>query len=439
MKILIKNGRLIDPASGLDRIGDLAIANGRIVALGEPTEFAAERIIDASGLIVAPGLVDLAARLREPGHEHEGMLESELAAAAAGGVTSLVCPPDTDPVLDEPGLVEMLKFRARKLSRCRLFPLGALTKNLSGDSLTEMAELTEAGCIGFSQAESPIRDTLVLQRALMYAATYGYTVWLRPQDAWLSGGVAASGAVATRLGLSGVPVMAETVALHTIFELMRSTGARVHLCRISSAAGVELVRAAKREGLAVTADVSINSLHLTDVDIGYFNPALRLTPPVRQGRDRDALRLALADGTLDALVSDHMPVGADEKNVPFAEATPGATGLELLLSLALRWARDQGLGELEALRAVTAGPVAVLGHALGSLSASAGRLVQGGVADVCVFDANAHWAVTPEALSSQGKHTPFAFETSGFELPARVRATVVAGHIAFEASPAAAR
>jgi len=334
--------------------------------------------------------------------------------------------------------VEMLKFRARKLSRCRLFPLGALTKNLSGDSLTEMAELTEAGCIGFSQAESPIRDTLVLQRALMYAATYGYTVWLRPQDAWLSGGVAASGAVATRLGLSGVPVMAETVALHTIFELMRSTGARVHLCRISSAAGVELVRAAKREGLAVTADVSINSLHLTDVDIGYFNPALRLTPPVRQGRDRDALRAGLADGTLDALVSDHMPVGADEKNVPFAEATPGATGLELLLSLALRWARDQGLSELDALRAVTAGPVSVLGHSLGSLSASAGRLVQGGVADVCVFDANAHWAVTPEALSSQGKHTPFAFETSGFELPARVRATVVAGHIAFEAQPGGA-
>ena len=435
MKILIKGGRLIDPASGLDRIGDLAIAAGRIVALGEPTEFAADRIVDASGLIVAPGLVDLAARLREPGHEHEGMLESELAAAAAGGVTSLVCPPDTDPVLDEPGLVEMLKFRARKLSRCRLFPLGALTKDLHGESLTEMAELTEAGCIGFSQAESPVRDTLVLNRALMYAATYGYTVWLRPHDAYLGNGVAASGAVATRLGLSGVPVMAETVALHTIFELMRATGARVHLCRISSAAGVALIRAAKKEGLAVTADVSINSLHLTDVDIGYFNPAMRLTPPLRQGRDRDALRAGLADGTLDALVSDHMPVAADEKNVPFAEATPGATGLELLLSLALRWAQDGGLPLSQALGVITAKPVSVLGDALGSLSVSAGRLVVGGVADVCVFDDKASWAVTPDALSSQGKHTPFAFETSGFELPAQVRMTVVAGHIAFEAGP----
>ena len=434
MKILIKNGRLVDPASNLDRIGDVAIANGRIVHLGDVADFGADRTLDATGLIVAPGLVDLCARLREPGHEHEGLLESELAAAAAGGVTSLVCPPDTDPVLDEPGLVEMLKFRARKLSRCRLFPLGALTRQLEGTALTEMAELTEAGCIGFSQADGSVRDTLVLNRALQYAATYGYTVWLRPQDAYLGGGVAASGAVATRLGLSGVPVSAETVALHTIFELVRATGARVHVCRLSSAAGVELVRAAKREGLPVTADVSINSLHLSDVDIGYFDSAMRLTPPLRQGRDRDALRAGLADGTLDALVSDHMPVTTDEKAVPFAEATPGATGLELLLSLSLRWAQDSGLPLQRALAVVTSEPVRVLGSALGSLAASAGRLVEGGVADVCVFDANASWAVTPEALASQGKHTPFAFSSSGFELPARVRCTLVAGHIAYEAA-----
>jgi dihydroorotase len=434
MKILIKNGRLIDPASNLDRVGDLAIANGRIVHLGDVADFSADRTLDAAGLVVAPGLVDLCARLREPGHEHEGLLESELAAAAAGGVTSLVCPPDTDPTLDEPGLVEMLKFRARKLSRCRLFPLGALTRGLEGKALTEMAELTEAGCIGFSQAEVAVKDTLVLHRALQYAATYGYTVWLRPQDAWLGGGVAASGSVATRLGLSGVPVSAETVALHTVLELVRATGARVHLCRLSSAAGVEIVRAAKREGLPVTADVSINSLHLSDVDIGYFDSAMRLTPPLRQGRDRDALRAGLADGTLDALVSDHMPVTLDEKAVPFAEATPGATGLELLLSLALRWAQDSGLPLSRGLAAVTAEPVRVLGSALGSLAASAGRLVEGGVADVCVFDAGASWAVTPEALASQGKHTPFAFERTGFELPARVRFTLVAGHVAFESA-----
>ncbi|MDN3545790.1 dihydroorotase [Kinneretia asaccharophila] len=433
MKILIKNGRLIDPASGLDRVGDLAIAAGRIVALGDvPADFEAARVIDASGLVVAPGLVDLAARLREPGLEQRGMLESELAAAAAGGVTSLVCPPDTDPALDEPGLVEMLKFRARKLSRCRLFPLGALTRGLDGEVLTEMAELTEAGCVGFGQAERPIRNTQFLTRAFQYAATYDYAVWLRPLDPWLSGGVAASGAVATRLGLAGVPVTAETIALHTIFELVRSTGARVHLCRLSSAAGVALLRAAKQEGLPVTADVSINSLHLTDMDIGFFNPAMRLNPPLRQGRDRDALRAALADGTLDALVSDHMPVDEDEKMLPFAEATPGATGLELLLSLALKWAEDDKQPLARALATVTAEPVRVLGPALGSLAASAGRLVEGGVADICVFDAQTRWAVRPEALLSQGKYTPFAADVSGFELPGRVRYTLVAGHIAHE-------
>lgn len=435
MKILIQNGRVVDPASGRDEVADVAIASGRIVSIGAAGEFSAQRVIDASGLVVAPGLVDLAARLREPGQEHEGMLESELAAAAAGGVTSLVCPPDTDPVLDEPGLVEMLKFRARKLSRCRVFPLGALTRNLQGQALTEMAELTEAGCIGFAQADHPVTDHLVLLRALQYAATFGYTVWLRPLDGWLGQGVAASGAIATRLGLSGVPVLAETVALHTVFEMVRATGARVHLCRLSSAAGLVALRAAKAEGLPVTADVSINSLHLTDVDIGYFNADMRLTPPLRQGPDRDALRAALADGTLDALVSDHNPVADDMKNLPFAEAEPGATGLELLLSLALRWGRDSGLPLTTTLARVTHAPVRVLGDALGSLASSAGRLVEGGVADVCLFDPEAEWTVSPAQLASQGKHTPFSFASTGMALPGRVRATLVAGTLAYERLP----
>jgi len=437
MKILIRNGRVVDPASGRDEVADVAIGAGRVVVIGRvPEGFAPERTIEATGCIVAPGLVDLAARLREPGLEQQGMLESELNAAAAGGITSLVCPPDTDPTLDEPGLVEMLKFRARKLSLCRLFPLGALTRGLEGTALTEMAELTEAGCVGFSQAETGIADTQVLMRAMQYAATYGYAVWLRPQDRWLGKGVAASGAVATRLGLSGVPVAAETVALHTIFELQRATGARVHLCRLSSAAGVGLVRAAKAEGLPVSADVSINSLHLTDVDIGYFNPAMRLTPVLRQARDRDALRAGLADGTIDALVSDHMPVGVDEKMLPFAEAVPGASGLEMLLSLALKWGGahgERGAGLRRALEVVTAGPVRVLGTALGPLAESAGRLVEGGVADVCVFDPDALWAVEPAALRSQGHHTPFAFDHAGMQMPGRVRATLVAGTVAFEA------
>ena len=430
MKILIQNGRVIDPASGLDRACDVALAAGRIIGIGQvPAGFAPNRTIDATGCIVAPGLVDLAVRLREPGHEHEGMLESEMGAAVAGGVTSVVCPPDTDPVLDEPGLVEMLKFRAEKLHQSRLFPLGALTRTLSGEVLTEMAELTEAGCVGFTQAEVPLASTQVLQRALQYAATFGYTVWLRPQDLHLGKGVAASGALATRLGLAGIPVAAETIALHTIFELMQSTGARVHLCRISSAAGVALVRQAKAQGLPVSCDISINSLHLTDADIGFFDSRARLTPPLRQQRDRDALRAALADGTIDALVSDHTPVDEDAKTLPFAEAEPGATGLELLLSLALKWSTETDAGLLRARTVLTSAPAQVMGSALGTLEASIGRLAEGGVADLCIFDPAATWTVQADTLRSQGKHTPF----SGYELPGRVRTTIVGGQVAYDA------
>jgi dihydroorotase len=432
MKILIRGGRVIDPARNFDEICDVALAAGRVIGVGStPEGFAPNRVLDAGGCIVMPGLVDLAVRLREPGHEHVGMLESEMAAAVAGGVTSLVCPPDTDPVLDEPGLVDMLKFRAEKLHQARVFPLGALTRGLGGEVLTEMAELTESGCVGFSQAEVPLLNTQVLQRAMQYAATFGYTVWLRPQEYHLGQGVAASGPLATRLGLSGVPVAAETIALHTIFELMRSTGARVHLCRISSAAGVQLVRTAREEELPVTCDVSINSLHLTDVDIGYFDSRMRLNPPLRQQRDRDALREGLADGTIDALVSDHTPVDEDAKTLPFAEAEAGATGVELLLGLALKWGQESGVGLTRALAVLTSEPARVIGSALGTLQASVGQLVEGGIGDVCVFDLRAPWTVTPERLRSQGRHTPFA----GHELPGAVRWTLVGGQLAYEAEP----
>ena len=433
MKLLIQHGRVIDPASGRDEVADLAIAAGRIVGIGQaPADFTPNRVIDARGCWVLPGLVDLAARLREPGHEHARMLESEMAAAVAGGVTSLVCPPDTDPVLDEPGLVEMLKTRAERLHQARVFPQGALTRGLKGEVLTEMGQLTDAGCVAFGQADAPLLNTQVLQRALQYASTFGYAVWLRPLDPWLGGGVAASGPLAMRMGLAGVPAVAETIALHTIFELMRAMrgaggGPRVHLCRLSSAAGVALLRQAKADGLQVTADVSINSLHLTDHDIGYFDSAARLNPPLRQQRDRDALQAALADGTLDALVSDHTPVEADAKQLPFAEAEPGASGLELLLPLALKWGlAPGGPGLQRALAAVTQAPAQVLGGALGTLQASVGRLVEGGQADVCVFDPEAHWQVAPQALRSRGKHTPF----SGLELAGRVRCTLVGGHLA---------
>ena len=437
MKILIQRGRVIDPASGRDEVADVAVAAGRIVGIGQvPTDFEPSRTIDARGCWVLPGLVDLSARLREPGNEYARMLESEMAAAVAGGVTSLVCPPDTDPVLDEPGLVEMLKTRAERLHQARVFPQGALTRGLKGEVLTEMGQLTDAGCVAFGQAEAPIVNTQVLLRALQYASTFGYAVWLRPLDAWLGGGVAASGPLAMRMGLAGVPAAAETIALHTLFELLRACGGaaatapRVHLCRLASAAGVALLRAAKAEGLHVTADVSIHSLHLTDHDIGYYDSAARLNPPLRQARDREALRAALADGAIDALVSDHTPVDADAKHLPFAEAEPGATGLELLLPLALKWGEAaDGPGLVRALASVTCAPAQVLGAALGTLQASCGRLAEGGLADLCVFDPAARWVVTPDALHSQGKSTPF----TGQELTGRVRCTLAGGHLAYSA------
>jgi dihydroorotase len=422
VKIHIRNGTLIDPAADTQARGDLYIAEGRIVAVGAaPAGFEAERVIDATGLAVCPGLVDLAVRVREPGLEYRATLESELQAAAAGGVTSLVCPPDTDPPLDEPGLVQMLKSRARGVGAARVHPLGALTVGLKGERLTEMVTLREAGCIGFSQADAPIVDLQVLYRAMQYATTFGLTVWLRPQDAALArGGVAHDGEVATRLGLPPIPVCAETVALSAVLLLAREIEARVHLCRLSTAEGVALVRAARREGLAVTCDVAAAHVHLSEMDIGYFDAQCHLVPPLRSLRDRDALRQGLADGTIDAICSDHTPVDEDAKQLPFAEAEPGASGVELLLPLALKWAHEAGLSRAVALRKVTTEPARLAGLPVPALAA-------GAAADLCVFDPECWWKVEPAALRSQGKNTPF----TGLELQGRVRHTLVAGDVVF--------
>jgi dihydroorotase len=423
VKIHIKGGRLIDPRSGVDAMKDVFIAAGKIVAIGAPPNgFAPNRVIDAAGLIVGPGLVDLAARLREPGLEYLATLESEMEAAIAGGVTSLACPPDTDPPLDEPGLVEMLKYRAQSLNQAHVYPVGALTEGLKGERLTEMAELTDAGCVAFSQAEAPFADSQVLCHALQYAATFGFPVWLRPQDSALArGGVAHDGPVATRCGLPGIPVCAETVALSTMLILARETGARVHFARLSSAEGVERVRQAKREGLPVTCDIAIHQAHLTEMDIGYFDSNCRLDPPLRSQRDRDALRAALADGTIDAVCSDHTPVDDDAKQLPFAEAEPGATGLELLLPLTLKWAAESGAALPAALARITSQAARVL-------NVDAGHLTAGHAADICIFDPERYWRVAPESLKSQGKNTPY----TGLEVKGKVRYTVVDGQVVYE-------
>ncbi|MBI0408929.1 MAG: dihydroorotase [Nitrosomonadaceae bacterium] len=423
MKIQIKNGHLIDPKNGIDAVMDVFIAAGKIVAIGSaPNNFQTNHVIDAEGLVVCPGLVDLSARLREPGYEYKATLESEMDAAVAGGITSLACPPDTDPPLDEPGLVEMLKHRARSLNQARVYPIGALTQGLKGKHLTEMAELRDAGCVAFGQSDAPLTDTLVMMQSMQYAATFGFGVWLRPQDMSLSNnGVAHDGEVATRLGLPPIPVCAETIALSNIIMLARETGAKVHLCRLSSAEGVSMVRAAKKQGMSITCDVAINHMHLSEMDIGFFDSNCHLVPPLRGLSDRDALRAGLMDGTIDAVCSDHTPVDEDAKLLPFGEAEVGATGLELLLPLTLKWALEMRLPLSTAIAKITVEPSKILGVDTGHLSPAT-------AADLCIFDPNQYWKVEPAALKSQGKNTPFL----GMELQGRVKYTLVDGSIVYE-------
>ncbi|EUJ09927.1 dihydroorotase, multifunctional complex type [Methylophilaceae bacterium 11] len=422
MNILIQHGRVIDPANHIDAQHDLYIADGKIVAIDQaPSGFKANQTIDASGLVVAPGLVDLSVRLREPGFEYKATLNSELQAAAAGGVTSLACPPDTEPTLDEPGLVEMLKYRAKKLNLAHVYPFGALTRQLEGKTLTEMCELTEAGCVGFTQADHPIIDTQVLWRACEYAATFGYTLFLRAEDPYLAkDGVAHDGEVASRLGLKGIPAAAESLALASLLRIARETGTRLHIQRLSTAEGVELVRQAKQQGQAVTADVSTQHLHLTELDIGFFNTQTHLRPPLRTQRDQYALCEGLKDGTIDAICSDHSPVDDDAKLLPFAEAETGASAVELLLPLTLKWANNTQQTLSDAIARITIMPATIMGIPAGSLTV-------GQCADVVIFNPDEYRKVEAQHLKSQGKNTPFL----NMELAGKVHYTLVEGLITY--------
>lgn len=415
-KISIKNGRLIDPKNGIDEIRDLHLADGHVAAIGPaPDSFADARIIEAGGFVVCPGLIDLAARL--PG------LEGELAAAVAGGITSLACPPDMQPPLDEPGLVERLVRRTADAGLARVLPVGALTVGLKGEALAELGGLARAGCVAFSQgSNAPIVDTQVLLRAMQYANTFGYTLHLQAQDKHLAHeGVAHDGEVASRLGLPGIPAAAESIAIATLLELVRTTGTRLHLTRISSAAGVTLLQQARDEGLPITADIGVHHLHLTDRDIGFFDSAARFNPPLRAQRDREALSAAAASG-LAAICSDHTPIDEDGKQLPFGEAEAGATGLELLLPLTLKWAAAEKLALAQALARITSDPAAIL-------SSPAGQLAIGAIADVCIFDPDALWKVADDTLVSQGKNTPF----QGCGMQGKVVATIVGGRVVFGA------
>jgi len=418
LKIRIRNGRVIDPVSREDSIRDVFVDHGFIVdprAAGD--NFSADHEIDASDCIVCPGLVDLQARLREPGEEHKATMQSELSAAIAGGITSVCVPPDTNPVIDTPAMVHMVRQRGRRIQKARVYPVGALTVGLAGEQLTDMAALRDAGCTAVSNADHIIDNTLVMRRAMQYASTFDLTVFLTPLDHWLKGnGCVHEGEVSTRLGLPAVPEAAEVVALARDLALIETTGVRAHISQVSCARSVEKIREAKARGLRVTAAVSAHHLHLSEQDIGEFDTRYHVMPPLRSLADRDALRQGVISGVIDAVCSDHQPHGMDAKLAPFSESAAGISGLETLLSLVLRLVDATTLSLPEAVARVTTHPAQILG-------VEVGRLLPGAPADVCVFDPCQTRRVTPDSLRSQGLNCVFLEQM----LPGVVKTVLVAG------------
>lgn len=424
MGLVIKSGRLIDPANGVDGQKDLYIDdNGFVTGVGKaPPGFKAKQTIDARGKIVCPGLVDLRARLREPGLEHKATIESEVHAAVTAGITTLCCPPDTHPVIDTPAMAQMIQSRAWRFELAFIHPLGALTQGLEGKRLTDMEALDEAGCVGFTNALAPITDTLVMRRAMEYAATLDLTVFLHAEDPWLrDGGCVHEGEIGTRLGLPGIPEAAETVGVARDLALIEQTGCRAHFCNLSSGRAVAMIAEAKRQGLPVSADVTAHHLHLTEHDIGDFNTQCHVHPPLRGMRDRKALRKALKSGVISAICSDHQPHEPDAKLAPFAQSGPGISALETLLPLTLRLVDDKLLTLPEAIALLTHKPAEIIG-------VDTGQLGVGATADVCLFDPEARWVLTENNLVSRGHNTPFL----GWEFRGRVTHTLIGGKPVFE-------
>ena len=421
--ISIINGRIIDPANQLDKKLDIHLQHGKIIALGEaPADFITAHYIDAHQQIVCPGLVDLRFRLREPGYETKGSIASETRAAAAGGVTSLCCPPDTDPIIDNAAMVKLIRLKAETEGLAKVFTLSALTQQLKGEKLSEMRKLKDAGCVGTTNALNAVKSTLVMRRALEYAASHDITVFIQAFDPWLSDGCAHEGAISTRLGLAGIPVCAETIAIARDLQLIELSGAKAHFCQLSSAKAVQLIHQAQLDGLPVSADVTAHHLHLTDMDIGFFDSNCHVIPPLRTQRDQQALRQGLKSGVISSVVSDHQPHGSDAKLAPFAETEAGISAVETLLSLSLKTAEELNMPLIEIIDRLTAQPAKILGLKEGTLSV-------GSDADICIFDPDAYWLVDRENLVSQGKNTPF----HSWELKGKVSYTLKSGEIVFPA------
>ncbi|MHB8742246.1 MAG: dihydroorotase [Sulfuricaulis sp.] len=424
MGLVIKGGRLIDPANGVDGNLDLYIGvDGFVVGVGKaPSGFKASRTIEAHGRVVCPGLVDLRARLREPGLEYKATIESEVHAAVAAGITTLCCPPDTHPVIDTPAMAQMIQSRAWRFGLTFIHPLGALTQGLEGKRLTDMEALDEAGCVGFTNALAPITDTLVMRRAMEYAATLDLTVFLHAEDPWLrNSGCVHEGEVGTRLGLPGIPEAAETVGVARDLALIEQTGCRAHFCNLSSGRAVAMVAEAEQQGLPISADVAVHHLHLSEHDIGDFNTLCHVRPPLRSTNDRKALRKALKNGVITAICSDHQPHEPDAKLAPFAQSEPGISALETLLPLTLKLVDDKLLSLSEALALLTHKPAEII-------SVETGQLGVGATADICIFDPEATWVLTQDKLVSRGHNTPFL----GWEFRGRVTHTLVGGRLVYK-------
>lgn len=423
MPTRILGARLIDPASGRDEVTDLYCQDAKIVAIGEaPAGFSAANTINAEGLVAAPGLVDLSVALREPGYSRKGNIASETLAAAAGGITSLCCPPDTKPVLDTAAVAELILDRARESGHAKVYPIGALSRGLNGEQLAELVALRDAGCVAFGNGLSNFASNRNLGRALEYAATFDLTVIIHSQDADLAaGGLAHEGPAAAFLGLAGIPETAETVALARNLLLVEQSGVRAHFAQLSTARGAQMIADAQARGLPVTADVAMYQLILTDAALHGFSSLYHVQPPLRSAADRDGLREAVRSGVISVISSHHQPHEADAKLAPFGETEPGISSADILLPLAFTLVED-GLLDLPTLLArLTNGPAA-------ALELPAGRLSVGAAADLVLFDPHGS-TLAGESWHSKGRNCPF----TGHCLPGAVRYTIVDGRIAFQA------
>ena len=422
-QIQIRGGHLIDPANNIDAQQDIFISAGKISGIGKaPAGFKAEQVIDAKGLHIIPGLVDLRARLREPGMEHKATIASETAAAAAGGITTLCIPPDTYPVIDTPAVVELIHRHNEQAGFCRVIPLGALTAGLAGEQISEMQTLKLAGCAGFSNALMPMQNNQVMRRAMEYAASFDLTLFVHPEDVVLAqNGCVHEGAISTRLGLAGIPEAAETLAVAQLLILVEMTGVRLHLCQVSTQRAINMIKRAQHDGLPISVDVTTHHLHLTDMDIAYFDTNCHVRPPLRTQRDRDGLRQGLKDETIQVICSDHQPHDLDAKLAPFAESESGISALETLLPLSLRLVEDGVLTLSETIDRITRQPAMILGLNVGQLGI-------GSSADVCIYDPAACWTVSADTLTSRGQNSPFM----GWELKGQVSHTLLAGKLVYQ-------